>query len=75
MSMEVLFENRTRLLLEVISAVRSVWPAGNPLFVRISATDWAEGGWTVDESACTIPEIKIILIGLHRLLLYFHLQD
>jgi 2,4-dienoyl-CoA reductase-like NADH-dependent reductase (Old Yellow Enzyme family) len=44
------FENRTRLLLQVIEAVKSVWPAENPLFVRISATDWTEGGWTIEES-------------------------
>ena len=44
------FENRTRLLREVIDAVKSVWPAENPLFVRISATDWTEGGWTMEES-------------------------
>jgi 2,4-dienoyl-CoA reductase-like NADH-dependent reductase (Old Yellow Enzyme family) len=44
------FRNRTRLLLEVVSAVRGIWPAHLPLFVRISATDWAEDGWTVDES-------------------------
>jgi 2,4-dienoyl-CoA reductase-like NADH-dependent reductase (Old Yellow Enzyme family) len=44
------FENRTRLFLEVIDAVKSVWPAGNPLFVRISVTDWTEGGWTLEES-------------------------
>jgi 2,4-dienoyl-CoA reductase-like NADH-dependent reductase (Old Yellow Enzyme family) len=44
------FRNRTRLLLEVVDAVRAVWPAYLPLFVRISATDWAEDGWTVDES-------------------------
>jgi 2,4-dienoyl-CoA reductase-like NADH-dependent reductase (Old Yellow Enzyme family) len=44
------FENRTRLLRQVIDAVKSVWPAENPLFVRISATDWAEGGWTLEES-------------------------
>jgi 2,4-dienoyl-CoA reductase-like NADH-dependent reductase (Old Yellow Enzyme family) len=44
------FENRTRLLLEVIDAVRRVWPAHLPLFVRISASDWAEGGWTIDDS-------------------------
>ncbi len=43
-------ENRSRLLLEVIDAVKSVWPAENPLFVRISATDWTEGGWTLEES-------------------------
>ena len=44
------FENRTRLLLEVVDAVRAAWPVHLPLFVRISATDWAEGGWTEDES-------------------------
>jgi 2,4-dienoyl-CoA reductase-like NADH-dependent reductase (Old Yellow Enzyme family) len=44
------FENRTRLLLQVVRAVRSVWPAENPLFVRISATDWVEDGWTPEES-------------------------
>ncbi|WP_109486085.1 NADH:flavin oxidoreductase/NADH oxidase [Occallatibacter savannae] len=44
------FENRIRLLLEVTDAVRSAWPDHLPLFVRISATDWAEGGWTPDES-------------------------
>jgi len=44
------FENRIRLLLEVIDAVKSVWPAENPLFVRISSTDWTEGGWTIEES-------------------------
>ena len=43
-------ENRTRLLREVAAAVRAVWPERLPLFVRISATDWAEGGWTIEES-------------------------
>ncbi len=44
------FENRIRLLLEVLEAVQSEWPADLPLFIRISATDWAEGGWNSDES-------------------------
>jgi 2,4-dienoyl-CoA reductase-like NADH-dependent reductase (Old Yellow Enzyme family) len=44
------FQNRIRLLLGVVDAVRKVWPAHLPLFVRISATDWADGGWTIDES-------------------------
>ena len=42
-------ENRARLLREVIAAVREAWPAPMPLWVRLSATDWAEGGWDVDE--------------------------
>lgn len=44
------FENRIRILLEVIECIQEVWPAENPLFVRISATDWAEGGWSPEES-------------------------
>jgi 2,4-dienoyl-CoA reductase-like NADH-dependent reductase (Old Yellow Enzyme family) len=44
------FENRTRLLRQVIDAVKSVWPVDNPLFVRISSTDWTQGGWTIEES-------------------------
>ncbi len=44
------FENRTRLALEVVDAVRAEWPAHLPLFVRISATDWVDGGWNADES-------------------------
>lgn len=44
------FENRIRLLLEVIKEVQEVWPAENPLFVRISSTDWIAGGWTPEES-------------------------
>jgi 2,4-dienoyl-CoA reductase-like NADH-dependent reductase (Old Yellow Enzyme family) len=44
------FENRIRLLLEVVGAVKTVWPGENPLFVRISSTDWTEGGWTIEES-------------------------
>jgi len=44
------FENRTRALREVVQAVRAVWPASQPMFVRISSTDWAAGGWTADDS-------------------------
>jgi 2,4-dienoyl-CoA reductase-like NADH-dependent reductase (Old Yellow Enzyme family) len=44
------FHNRIRLTLEVIDAVRAEWPAHLPLFVRISATDWVEGGWSADDS-------------------------
>ncbi|MFC4820338.1 NADH:flavin oxidoreductase/NADH oxidase [Dokdonella ginsengisoli] len=42
-------ENRARLLREVVAAVREVWPRPAPLLVRVSATDWAEGGWDIDE--------------------------
>jgi 2,4-dienoyl-CoA reductase-like NADH-dependent reductase (Old Yellow Enzyme family) len=43
-------ENRARLPLQVVDALRAAWPAHLPLLVRISATDWAEGGWNADES-------------------------
>ena len=44
------FENRIRFTLDVVAAVQSEWPQECPLFVRISATDWAEGGWNLEES-------------------------
>lgn len=44
------FENRTRLLLEIVAAIRSAWPEQLPLFVRLSATDYVEGGWNVEET-------------------------
>jgi 2,4-dienoyl-CoA reductase-like NADH-dependent reductase (Old Yellow Enzyme family) len=44
------FENRIRFLMSVIDAVQTVWPATLPIFVRISASDWTTGGWTVDDS-------------------------
>jgi len=43
-------ENRMRLLLEVAAAMRAVMPQDMPLFTRISATDWAEGGWDLEQS-------------------------
>jgi 2,4-dienoyl-CoA reductase-like NADH-dependent reductase (Old Yellow Enzyme family) len=44
------FEHRIRFALEVVRAVRSVWPENLPLFLRISSTDWVEGGWDLDQS-------------------------
>lgn len=44
------FENRARFLLEVIDAVRGNWPEGKPLIVRVSATDWVEGGWSIQDT-------------------------
>ncbi|HKH62035.1 MAG TPA: NADPH dehydrogenase NamA [Flavitalea sp.] len=55
------FDNRIRILLEIIRAVRVVWPVDYPLFVRISATDWVEGGWTIDDSV----KLASILKGEH----------
>ena len=44
------FDNRVRLLLQTAEAVRAVWPQGQPVFVRISATDWTQGGWDLQQS-------------------------
>jgi len=44
------FENRTRLLREIVAAVRSALPERAPLFVRLSATDWVDGGWDLEQS-------------------------
>ncbi len=44
------FENRTRIVRQTIEAVRRNWPERLPLFFRISATDWAEGGWDIEQS-------------------------
>jgi len=44
------FENRTRLVREVVAAIRSKWPERFPLLLRISSTDWAEGGWDIEQS-------------------------
>jgi 2,4-dienoyl-CoA reductase-like NADH-dependent reductase (Old Yellow Enzyme family) len=52
------FENRIRLLVEVVDAVRRELPDKAPLMVRISATDWAEGGWDVDQSVALAKILK-----------------
>jgi 2,4-dienoyl-CoA reductase-like NADH-dependent reductase (Old Yellow Enzyme family) len=44
------FENRIRLLIEITNTIRAVWPQENPLFVRLSATDWTPVGWTGEDS-------------------------
>ncbi len=52
------FKNRIRFLLEVLEAVQQEWPNDLPLFVRISGTDWAEGGWNEDESVALAKILK-----------------
>ena len=52
------FANRIRFLLEVVAAVRAVWPERFPLWLRISATDWKEGGWTIDDSVKLAAELR-----------------
>jgi 2,4-dienoyl-CoA reductase-like NADH-dependent reductase (Old Yellow Enzyme family) len=58
------FDNRTRLVREVVGALRNILPENLPLFVRISATDWVEGGWTLDESIKLVKELKELDVDL-----------
>ena len=58
------FENRIRLTCEVVAAVRTAWPAKLPLFVRISATDWVEGGWDLEQSIRLARELKALGVDL-----------
>jgi 2,4-dienoyl-CoA reductase-like NADH-dependent reductase (Old Yellow Enzyme family) len=58
------FENRIRLAVEVVDAVRAVWPAELPLLVRISATDWAEGGWDIEQSVALAKVLKAHKVDL-----------
>ena len=58
------FANRIRFLCETVAAVRRVWPEKYPLFVRISSTDWTDGGWTVDDSVALAKELKSLGVDL-----------
>jgi len=58
------FVKRIRILLDIISTVRSVWPDGYPLFVRISAFDWRDDGWTLDDSVNLAAILKDIGVDL-----------
>ena len=50
--------NRIRLCLEVVDAVRAVWPDRLPLLVRLSTTDWVEGGWSVEDSIALSRQLR-----------------
>ncbi len=52
--------NRMRFPLEVFEAVREVWPADRPLGVRVSAADWVEGGWTMDQTVALARELEAL---------------
>lgn len=56
--------NRMRFPLMVTKAVRAAWPADKPLFVRISATDWADGGWDIEQSIVFVKELEKIGVDL-----------
>jgi 2,4-dienoyl-CoA reductase-like NADH-dependent reductase (Old Yellow Enzyme family) len=58
------FENRTRLVREVIAATRDAWPQELPLFVRISATDWVDGGWDLEQSLELARTLKTLGVDL-----------
>jgi 2,4-dienoyl-CoA reductase-like NADH-dependent reductase (Old Yellow Enzyme family) len=58
------FEGRTRFPLQVAKAVRNFWPASLPVFVRISATDWVEGGWDLEQSVRLCRRLREIGIDM-----------
>ena len=58
------FENRSRLVCEVIDAVREEWPDELPLWLRISATDWAEGGWDIEQSVQLARQVQALGVDL-----------
>jgi 2,4-dienoyl-CoA reductase-like NADH-dependent reductase (Old Yellow Enzyme family) len=58
------FENRTRIVREIVTAVRRSWPEGAPLFMRISATDWVDGGWDIEQSVELARQVKELGVDL-----------
>jgi 2,4-dienoyl-CoA reductase-like NADH-dependent reductase (Old Yellow Enzyme family) len=58
------FENRTRLLKEIVAAVKKEWPERLPITARLSGTDWTEGGWTLDDTVRLAHELKSLGLDL-----------
>jgi 2,4-dienoyl-CoA reductase-like NADH-dependent reductase (Old Yellow Enzyme family) len=58
------FDNRIRFALEVAKAIREVWPASWPLFCRVSATDWVEGGWDLKQTIELSKRLKPLGVDL-----------
>ena len=58
------FDNRTRALREVVAAVRTAWPERFPLLVRLSVTDWVEGGWDLEQSVMLAPQLQKLGVDL-----------
>jgi 2,4-dienoyl-CoA reductase-like NADH-dependent reductase (Old Yellow Enzyme family) len=58
------FEHRTRILREVVEEIRRVWPERSPLFLRISATDYVEGGWDLEQSVELARQLKPLGVDL-----------
>lgn len=53
------FENRTRLIHKVVTRLRAGWPSDLPLFVRLSCTDWVEGGWDLPQTVRLSQELRL----------------
>jgi 2,4-dienoyl-CoA reductase-like NADH-dependent reductase (Old Yellow Enzyme family) len=58
------YENRTRFLFETTKAIRQAIPDTTPLFVRLSASDWAEGGWDINDSVKLAQQLKALGVDL-----------
>ena len=58
------FENRIRMTRNVVRAIREVWPQRSPLFVRVSATDWKEGGWDLTQTIALAKQLKLLCVDL-----------
>lgn len=58
------FDARTRMVREVVEAVRREWPERYPLFIRLSAVDWADGGWTLEDSIDLARRLKLLGVDL-----------
>jgi len=58
------YDNRTRLLKQICRAVRETWPADQPLFVRLSSSDWAEGGWSAEDTVALAHHLSSVGVDL-----------
>ncbi|OMH83631.1 NADPH dehydrogenase [Zancudomyces culisetae] len=58
------FENRIRLLLQVVDSMKKNWPSGKSIWVRISCTEWVEGGWTIEDSVELSKRLKDLGVDL-----------
>jgi 2,4-dienoyl-CoA reductase-like NADH-dependent reductase (Old Yellow Enzyme family) len=58
------FQNRTRIVREVVESIRRVWPERLPLFIRISSTDWVEGGWDIDQAVELARHLRTLGVDL-----------
>jgi 2,4-dienoyl-CoA reductase-like NADH-dependent reductase (Old Yellow Enzyme family) len=57
-------DNRVRIVCETVDAVRAVWPDDRPLVLRVSATDWVDGGWTIDETVELARRVRVLGVDM-----------